>query len=85
MQEYDPEALLGLELSRGQVEAALALLESLPAAARLALPGMLPGREDVLPWGLRILLGAMSYCRRDSVVICDRDLLYGILLSGGIS
>lgn len=79
MKEYDPEALLGLEMSRSQVEAVLALLESLPSAERLALPGMMPGREDVLPWGLRILLAAMTYCRRDSVVICDRDLLYGIL------
>lgn len=79
MKEYDPEALLGLEMSRSQVEAVLALLESLPSAERLALPGMMPGREDVMPWGLRILLAAMTYCRRDSVVICDRDLLYGIL------
>ncbi len=79
MKEYDPEALLGLEMSRSQVEAVLALLEGLSSAERLALPGMMPGREDVLPWGLRILLAAMTYCRRDSVVICDRDLLYGIL------
>jgi exopolyphosphatase/guanosine-5'-triphosphate,3'-diphosphate pyrophosphatase len=79
MKEYDPEALLGLRLSRRQVEETLSLLASLSPAARLALPGMLPGREEVLPWGLRILLGAMTYCRRDSVVICDRDLLYGVL------
>ena len=79
MDVYDPEALLGLRMSRTEVEDVVALLEGLSMPERLALPGMMPGREDVMPWGLRILLGAMSCSGRDSVVICDRDLLYGIL------
>jgi len=79
MKEYDPEALLGLRMTRGQVEAVTDRLEKLSPEDRLALPGMMPGREDVMPWGLRILLAAMAYCGRDSVVICDRDLLYGAL------
>ena len=82
MKEYDPEALLGLRMTRSQVEAVLSLLVKLPPEERLALPGMMPGREDVMPWGLRILLCAMTYCRRGSVVICDRDLLYGALYDG---
>ncbi|MCL1805448.1 MAG: hypothetical protein FWG28_05550 [Clostridiales bacterium] len=79
MKVYDPEAMLGLRLSRARVEEVQHMLEGMTPRERLALPGMTPGREDVLPWGLRILLGAMDYCRRDSVVICDRDLLYGAL------
>ena len=79
MHDYDPEALLGLRIGREQVEETLALLERMSPAQRLALPGMMPGREDVMPWGLRILLAAMEICAQDSVVICDRDLLYGAL------
>lgn len=79
MKDYDPDALLGLRMSRRQVEAEMILLESLSPRERLTLPGMMPGREDVMPWGLRILLAAMTYCRRDAVMICDRDLLYGAL------
>jgi len=79
MKEYDPEVLLGLRISRSQVQDVIDLLESLSSAERLALPGMLPGREDVMPWGLRILLEAMAYCGRDEVIICDRDLLYGVM------
>jgi hypothetical protein len=79
MKVYDPEALLGLRMSRAEVADVVAMLEGLPMQERLALPGMMPGREDVMPWGLRILLGAMDCCGRGSVVICDRDLLYGAL------
>jgi exopolyphosphatase/pppGpp-phosphohydrolase len=79
MREYDPEAFAGLRLSRGQVEAVVDVLERMSTEERLALPGMTPGREDVLPWGLRILLGVMTYCKRDSMAINDRDLLYGAL------
>jgi exopolyphosphatase/guanosine-5'-triphosphate,3'-diphosphate pyrophosphatase len=81
MKVYDPDALLGLRMSRAQVEDIVRLLESMAPKERLALPGMSPGREDVMPWGLRILLGAMAYCRRDGVTICVRDLLYGALYS----
>jgi exopolyphosphatase/guanosine-5'-triphosphate,3'-diphosphate pyrophosphatase len=79
MEAYDPDALLGLRMGRGDVEAVIALLEGLSSEERLALPGMMPGREDVMPWGLRILLAAMAHCRKESAVICDRDLLYGVL------
>ena len=79
MKEYDPEALRGLRIDEGQVGAVITLLDGLRPEERLALPGMMPGREDVMPWGLRILLAAMCYCKRDSVLICDRDLLYGAL------
>jgi exopolyphosphatase/guanosine-5'-triphosphate,3'-diphosphate pyrophosphatase len=79
MKIYDPEALLGLRVSRAEVEDVVAMLDGLSAPERLALPGMMPGREDVMPWGLRILLGVMTYSGRDEVAICDRDLLYGAL------
>jgi len=79
MKAYDPDALLGLQISKTQVEATVAMLEGMASAERLTLPGMMPGREDVMPWGLRILLAIMSLVRQDTVAICDRDLLYGLL------
>lgn len=80
MKVYDPEALTGIEMSRQAVQTVLDLLESLPAAQRLQLPGMLAGREDILPWGLHILTVVMDHFRISALRICDRDLMYGILL-----
>lgn len=79
MKVYDGDALLGARLSRSQVEETITLLEGMEPARRLELPGMMPGREDILPWGLRILLEAMTYCGRQELLICDRDLMYGAL------
>ena len=79
MKIYDPEAMLGLRVDSGRIREILDTLEGMPPEERLSLPGMLPGREDVLPWGLRILLAVMRHCGRESVLICDRDLLYGAL------
>ena len=79
MKDYDPDALLGLRISDMIIRDQIALLESMSADDRLALPGMMPGREDVLSWGLRILLAAMAYCHQESIMICDRDLLYGAI------
>lgn len=83
MKVYDPEALTGTEMSRQAVQTVLDLLESLSPAQRLQLPGMLPGREDILPWGLHILTVVMDHFRIPSLRICDRDLMYGILLESG--
>ena len=83
MQTYDGDALLGARISRRQVAEVIRLLEGMPPANRLALPGMMPGREDILPWGLRILLEAMTYACREELLICDRDLMYGLLKLSG--
>lgn len=80
MKVYDPEKLTGVEMSRQAVQTVLQLLESLTPQQRLSLPGMLQGREDILPWGLHILLVVMEHYRFSSLRICDRDLMYGILL-----
>jgi exopolyphosphatase/pppGpp-phosphohydrolase len=66
-------------MSRRQVEDIDVMLRRMTPDERLALPGMSPGREDIMPWALKILLGAMTYCRRESVTVYDRDLLYGAI------
>ena len=79
LKEYDPDALSALRMTKEQVENMLDMLERMSSAERLVLPGMLPGREDVLPWGLKIMLEVMNYCQKDEVFIRDRDLLFGAL------
>ncbi|MCL1848184.1 MAG: hypothetical protein FWF83_00705 [Clostridiales bacterium] len=79
MEEYDPEALLGLQIDKHSIQEVIGLLESMTPQARLTLPGMLPGREDVMHWGLRIMLEVMRFCRQKQVAICDRDLLFGVM------
>jgi exopolyphosphatase/guanosine-5'-triphosphate,3'-diphosphate pyrophosphatase len=77
---YDPEVLLEIQMTRQDVQDMLDHLISLTSQQRLALPGMLPAREDILPWGIRILLATMDYFSFSTLRICDRDLMYGILL-----
>lgn len=55
-------------------------IEKMSLSERLSLPGMIPGREDVLPWGLRILLAAMQVLGQEKVLACPRDLMHGFLL-----
>lgn len=55
-------------------------IEKMTLPQRLKLPGMIPGREDVLPWGLRILLAASQVLGRERILICPRDLMHGFIL-----
>lgn len=80
MAVYDGDALAKCRLSRAEVQAVLERLEGLSLSERLKLPGMLAGREDVMPYGLRILLAVMDIYQLQDLRICDRDLMYGILL-----
>lgn len=76
---HDPGAVEGFPLT---MDAACALLEKLFALTveqRCALPGMNPGRADILPYGLAILIAFMQLAGRDSLVISDRGNLYGFI------
>ncbi len=56
-------------------------LASEPAAQRLARPGMIRGREDVLPAGLYVLAAVMERLGADELLTSESDILDGITSS----
>jgi exopolyphosphatase/guanosine-5'-triphosphate,3'-diphosphate pyrophosphatase len=78
---YDRARIDGHRLRRPALEARLAQLAALPAAARLALPGLGKGREDLVVAGLVILLAVMERLGVGEVTVVDAGLLEGICLT----
>ena len=84
MSEYDPEAITGEVLSLQSVIELGRHLAELSLAERLALPGMTPGREDVVVAGMVILRGVMELLQREEITISDGDLLQGVFLESEV-
>ncbi len=78
---YDREAVHLRHLSRRSVERWRDLLASESPEARLARPGMIPGREDVLHAGLFILAAVMARFEVDELLSSENDILDGITAS----
>ena len=76
---YDPDRVQGHVLHRAAVERLLARVGGLSLAERAALPGLEPGRADILIPGIAICLAAMARLGFDSLVVSDRGLREGIL------
>lgn len=77
--KHDSAAVEGYVL---HMNAALSLLHRLCGMTieqRCAMPGMNPGRADILPCGLALLIGFMQLAGRDSLSISDRGNLYGFI------
>jgi len=81
LREYRTDLVHGRELSLATVEAAIRAFRSLTSGARALLPGIEPGREDVILAGALI---AREVCRLFalSTVLCsEADILEGAILS----
>lgn len=76
---YDAGRVQGHVLRHGAIERLLSRLGGLTLAARAALPGLEPGRADVLIPGIAICLGVMERLRFDALTVSDRSLREGIL------
>lgn len=76
---YDPSRVQGHVLRRDAIERLLARLGGLTLAARAALPGLEPGRADVLIPGIAICLAVMERLGFDALTVSDRSLREGIL------
>ena len=78
---YDRSAVHGYVLTGADLSAAQATFRALPSAARAGLPGIQPGREDVILAGT---LRATEVCHAfalDEVRVSEADLLDGLALS----
>ena len=79
MQTYDRERIHGCRLARTEVERVIGKLGSIPLAERRALPGMEPGRADVIFAGAAILERVMCEFECDSVIVSDQGVRWGLV------
>jgi len=78
---YDRDAVHHRRLSLASVEMWRDRLAGETPEARLARPGMVPGREDVLHAGLFILAAVMRRFGADELLTSENDILDGITAS----
>jgi exopolyphosphatase / guanosine-5'-triphosphate,3'-diphosphate pyrophosphatase len=79
--EYDRDRIHHFELSRRDVAQWLALLAADDRAERLARPGMVPGREDVIVGGVLVLDAVMAGFDRERCLVSEDDILDGLVAS----
>lgn len=78
---YDRDAVHHRLLSRDDVVAWRDRLASMTPAQRLAVPGMVPGREDVLVAGLYILNAVMVRVGAEELLSSENDIMDGVAAS----
>lgn len=77
---YDSGKINGYLLEREQVAKWLKLLENLTVPERQSLPGLEPGRADIIVAGTKILLSIMESLKVQQLIASEADLLHGALL-----
>ena len=80
LREYDSELVHGRVLSRADIDAAIARFTALTNAERVRLPGIQPGREDVILAGAIIAREALSAFGLAEVRCSEADILEGAAL-----
>jgi exopolyphosphatase/guanosine-5'-triphosphate,3'-diphosphate pyrophosphatase len=81
MAAYDADRLHHATLSLSEVVDLCAMLASLSAAERSRLVGMVPGREDVILGGALVLEVVAARYQCPEVIVSEKDILDGIVLS----
>lgn len=76
---YDHRLVHGATLTRGTLKMILDRCRALPNAERVKLPGLHPGRADIILAGGMILMGLMHHFERQELVVSDRGLRWGVV------
>lgn len=77
--QYDAERVHGHELAQSEVLRVLGLLGSVPLEERRRIPGVEPGRADVIFAGAAILERVMAHFGRDRVIVSDQGVRWGLI------
>ncbi len=81
MTEYDPSLVQGHVLSLADIDAAVTRFAAMTSAERGRLPGIQPGREDVILAGALIAREACRAFGLDVVSVSEADILEGAALA----
>ena len=79
MATWDPSEIHGQELGRDELAEVRARLAAMTPQERLGVPGLDPGRSELIVAGMSLLLGAMHRTGRNSCVVSDRGVRFGLL------
>jgi exopolyphosphatase/guanosine-5'-triphosphate,3'-diphosphate pyrophosphatase len=77
---YDPARVQGHRLTLRAIDRLTTRLATLPVAERARLPGLEPGRADVIVPGAIVLAAALTGLEMPAAVVSDAGLREGILL-----
>jgi exopolyphosphatase/guanosine-5'-triphosphate,3'-diphosphate pyrophosphatase len=77
--KYDPAIVQGTVLNRAEIDRQIELYRSQDAAARRAIVGLQPKREEVILAGACIVRTVMEKLGKDSLTVSDRGLRHGLL------
>jgi exopolyphosphatase/guanosine-5'-triphosphate,3'-diphosphate pyrophosphatase len=78
--EYDPSQVHGSTLSGGDLADLREELCAMTVEQRKAIPGLDPGRAQVIAAGALILENVLAMSGLDEVVVSEHDILYGMVL-----
>ncbi len=77
--EYDPAVVEGTVLDRPEVDRQIALYRSMTAEERGRIPGLQPGRAEVILAGTVIVRAILDALDAESVTVTDRGLRHALL------
>ena len=78
---YDGSKIHGQAISKERVDHWCNTLFAMSQEEREQIPGMKAKRADIMPYGVLILQKTMELLGVDEVVVSDKGLVYGLLLS----
>lgn len=79
LSDYDPDRITGTNLSRHRLGPLAGEILSIPFARRAKLPGLEPGRADIIGAGILLVLEIMDHFSQDSLLVSDAGLLEGLI------
>lgn len=79
--EISPERMNGLILEGKQLKDLFARIKIMTMDERLRLPGLDPGRADVIPAGCLVAIRILHFLKCERMLVCLSDLLEGILIA----
>jgi exopolyphosphatase/guanosine-5'-triphosphate,3'-diphosphate pyrophosphatase len=77
---YDPDAVQGAILDRGEIDRQIELYRTRTAAQRREIVGLQPKRAEVILGGACIVRTVLSKLGRDSLTVSDRGLRHGLIV-----
>jgi exopolyphosphatase/guanosine-5'-triphosphate,3'-diphosphate pyrophosphatase len=78
---YDPQQIHGHTMSLATLQNVLGQLSAVPLQQRKQIRGLEPERADVIIPGAIILITICEYLNQQSMIVSDRGLRYGLLLT----
>lgn len=76
---FDKQAIHGMTIPLSAFDAWIERMKTMTIAERRQLPGMEPGREDLVYQGLILMREIMGYCGSSNLIVNTQGARYGIL------